>query len=88
MLTVGIRELKQRTSELLHHLQASGEELRVTRHGKVVARIVPVPSEETQFRNAEVWAEMDDLTAELHAWKNHQSNQPAPVIHVTPPPAQ
>ena len=51
MVTVGVRELKQQTSELIRQVRDKGDEIRVTHHGKVVARIVPVaPSaEETEF---------------------------------------
>ena len=41
MRSVGVRELKERTSQVLRELQASGEEIEVTHHGRVVARLVP-----------------------------------------------
>lgn len=41
MITVGAFEAKTKFSELLDRV-ASGEEIVVTRHGKTVARIVPV----------------------------------------------
>ncbi len=40
MATVGIRELKNQTSELIRRVEA-GEAIAVTNHGRIVARIVP-----------------------------------------------
>ncbi len=42
MVTVGIRELKQQASELIRRVRESGDEIRVTYHGKVVAHILPI----------------------------------------------
>ena len=42
MLTVGVRELKQRTSDVLRRVRERGEEVEVTLRGRVVARLVPV----------------------------------------------
>lgn len=65
MQTVGVRELRQRASEILRRLEESGEEVQVTRHGRTIARLVPVPSEAMRARAREVWADMDRLAAEL-----------------------
>ncbi len=43
MRTAGIFEIKQNFSAIVEAVEA-GEEVRVTRHGKEVARIVPVPA--------------------------------------------
>lgn len=42
MRQVGIRELKQRTSEVLRRVREDGESVDVTYRGRVVARLVPV----------------------------------------------
>lgn len=42
MRTAGIFEAKQNFSQLVDAVEA-GEEVRITRHGREVARIVPVP---------------------------------------------
>ena len=44
MASIGIDELKTRTSEVLRRVREHGETLDVTDGGKVVARMVPVPS--------------------------------------------
>ncbi len=67
MQSVGVRELKQRTSEILREVEERGEEVRVTRRGHVIARIVPVPSLAVKARALEVWAEMDQLAEQIAA---------------------
>lgn len=44
MITVGVRELRQRASELLRRVQA-GEVIEVTDHGLPVARLGPIPDQ-------------------------------------------
>ena len=41
MITAGVFEAKQRFSELIAAVE-QGEEVRITRHGKEVARLLPV----------------------------------------------
>jgi prevent-host-death family protein len=41
MKTVGIREVRQKASQLIEEVQ-QGRELLITNHGKPVARLVPV----------------------------------------------
>ena len=63
MVTVGIRELKQKTSELIRRVHDRGDEIRVTYHGRIVARIIPVsPVIEAA---APAWADLDRLAAEI-----------------------
>jgi prevent-host-death family protein len=63
MVTVGVRELKQQTSELIRRVRERGDEIRVTHHGKVVARIIPVaPSAEETGR---AWDDLDRLADEI-----------------------
>ena len=44
MLTVGVRELKQRASKLLRMVRDEGEIVEITYHGQAIARLVPVQS--------------------------------------------
>ncbi len=63
MVTVGVRELKEQTSELIRRVRERGDEIRVTHHGKVVARIIPaVPTDEDA---AQAWDDLDRLAAEV-----------------------
>lgn len=68
MVTVGIRELKQQTSELIRLVRETGSEIQVTYHGQVVALLVPVRK---KTKNAErAWTQLDSLAAEISAnWK-------------------
>jgi prevent-host-death family protein len=63
MVTVGIRELKQKTSELIRRVHDRGDEIRVTYHGRIVARIIPVSS--VIEAAAPAWADLDRLAAEI-----------------------
>ncbi len=44
MRTVGVLEAKTNLSALLDEVEASGEVIVITRHGKAVARLAPEPS--------------------------------------------
>jgi prevent-host-death family protein len=63
MVTVGIRELKQQTSELIRRVREYGDEILVTHHGKVVARILPAASAPEDTRHA--WENLDLLAMEI-----------------------
>jgi len=66
MVTVGVRELKQQTSELIRLVRETGSEIQVTYHGQVVALLVPV--NKTKPKSSErVWAQLDTLAAEISA---------------------
>ncbi len=66
MREAGIRELKQKASEVLRHVTESGEEVTVTCRGKAVARLVPLPDPEARrSMAAKVWEEMEALSKEI-----------------------
>ena len=65
MLTVGVRELKQRTSDLLRQVRQSGKEIQITYRGEVIALIVPVKRAQNDAGDA--WATLDTLAAEIGA---------------------
>lgn len=67
MVTVGIRELKQKTSELIRLVRETGSEVQVTHRGKVVALLVPVVSAKSQPSDHHSWANLDILAAEIGA---------------------
>jgi prevent-host-death family protein len=68
MRTVGVRELKQRTSEVLRRVREQGEAVEVTFRGRVVARLVPVSQGKTAARKSRaVWGEIDRLAHEIGA---------------------
>jgi prevent-host-death family protein len=74
MRSVGVRELKERTSQVLRELQARGEEIEITHHGRVVARLVPVSRVQAQSRTATAWSTLDRVAREIGArWPRGRS---------------
>jgi len=67
MLSVGVRELKQRATELIRMVREESARIQVTYYGKVVALLVPVPGIEKQTEESDAWVEMDLLAAEIGA---------------------
>ena len=66
MEEIGIRELKQRASEILRQVRKEHESLSVTYRGKVVAKLVPAmdPSADQEVASA-IWTRMADLSREV-----------------------
>jgi prevent-host-death family protein len=74
MRSVGVRELKQRASQVLRELRTKGEEIEVTHHGRVVARLVPVDRARPRRRAAAAWATLDQVAREIAArWPRGRS---------------
>ncbi|MFQ5419299.1 MAG: type II toxin-antitoxin system Phd/YefM family antitoxin [Anaerolineae bacterium] len=68
MVTVGVRELKQQTSKILRRVREDGETIGITYRGETIARLVPVnPPAPSTEDIAAVWADLDQLTAEISA---------------------
>jgi len=65
MISVGIRELKQRTSELIRLVREGGNKIQITYRGEVVALLIPVTR--SQQDEAQAWTEIDHLAAEIGA---------------------
>jgi prevent-host-death family protein len=67
MASVGVRELKQRTSEVLRRVRERGEEIEVTFRGRVVARLVPAESgaRTARRRSSAAWRSVDDVAREI-----------------------
>jgi prevent-host-death family protein len=67
MITVGVREFKQKVSQLIRMARETGGEIRVTHHGKVVAYLIPVSDPHTKEAEERSWANLDTLAAEIDA---------------------
>ncbi len=65
MRTVGIRELRERLSQIVREVSEQREIIQITHHGRVVAQIAPAtqPPSEKEWR--EYWEKMDSLAAEI-----------------------
>jgi prevent-host-death family protein len=68
MASVGIRELKHETSAIVRRVRERGESVDVTYHGRIVARLVPVASEDASVRRSRAaWRDVDALAQEIGA---------------------
>ncbi len=68
MRSIGVRELKQRTSEIVRRVRQHGEPVEVTLRGEVVAILVPAPSPAPSAGQTGVpWTDMDRLAREIGA---------------------
>lgn len=67
MVEVGIRELKQKTSEILRQVREGKETVSITYRGRVIARLIPVNGERTRADVLRVWTDMDELANEIGA---------------------
>jgi prevent-host-death family protein len=67
MVSIGIQELRQKTSKILRLVQEKGEIIEITSHGKTIARLVPVNPPFPQDETSEIWPNLDQLTAEISA---------------------
>lgn len=71
MPEVGVRELKNRTSEIVRAVREARVEYVITYRGRPVARLVPVTeAEDTE----QAWQELDRLSREVSArWQSDKS---------------
>ena len=72
MAEIGIRELKQRVSEIVRRVREKRETIIITYRGRGVARLVPMDGVESKkaapsAEGSAVWAEMDELAQEVGA---------------------
>lgn len=69
MRTLGVRELKERISEILRLVEEEGETIEVTKRGEVVARLIPARKPESLSESTEddAWTDLDRLSAEISA---------------------
>lgn len=69
MAAIGIRELKERTSDVIRRVRDRGETVDVTYRGRLVARLVPVArrSPSTKRATRAVIADIEQLAQEIAA---------------------
>ena len=70
MRSVGVRELKERTGEILRQV-AAGESVQVTHHGKVMAHLVPPPKNLSPEEIKQVLKGAHDLIDEIGELQTH-----------------
>lgn len=68
MKSIGVRELKANISEILREVEEAGEVIEVTRHGQIVARLVPGSWTVPANRDANgAWSDLNAVAAEISA---------------------
>jgi len=67
MITVGIRELRRRTSDLIRIVREDGRQVEITLRGKPVAMIIPIDNHKDPKEAAAAWTKLDALAAEISA---------------------
>lgn len=79
MKSVGVRELKTNISELLREVNEEGETIEVTKHGQVIARLIPAHATSAPDRDANgAWTDLKALAKEISAiWPQGVSAQDA-----------
>jgi prevent-host-death family protein len=71
MAEVGVRELKNRASEIIRAVREEQAEYVITYRGQPVARLVPVIGEED---DEQAWQELEWLSQEISAqWRSDKS---------------
>jgi prevent-host-death family protein len=68
MEEIGVRELKENASEVVRRVREEKATYRITYRGRAVAELLPLPQGEEEHADWErIWAEMDELAAEVSA---------------------
>lgn len=67
MITVGIRDLKQRTSELVRRVREENIEVEITYHGEAVAMLIPLARKKRQPKGDRAWLALDRLAMEINS---------------------
>lgn len=65
MAEIGVRELKENTSEIMRRVREKKESFDITYRGRVVAWLVPVEGSEPDEDWRKVWAEMDRTAEDI-----------------------
>ncbi len=81
MKSVGVRALKANISELLREVNEEGESIEVTKHGQVIARLIPAHAAQGQALDRDAngaWTDLKALAQEISAiWPQGVSAQDA-----------
>ena len=62
METIGVRELKERASEIMRRVRDDGDVFEVSYRGRVIARLVPVTQPETKTGSTDFTENWEQLT--------------------------
>ena len=75
MHSVGVRELKEQLSQILHRVRTEGEVVEITYYGEVMARLVPAGKMPPSAEDVEAMlTDLDSLAAEIgQRWQGEPS---------------
>jgi prevent-host-death family protein len=76
MASVGVRELKEHTSEIVRRVRDDGETIDITYRGEVVATIAPKPRLDPE-RDRAFWERIDQLRRDIAA---HMGPEPVDAV--------
>ena len=66
MRSIGVRELKEQTTQILRAVREKGEEIEVTCRGRTVALLIPAPSAGASTgASSKAWSGLDRLAREI-----------------------
>jgi prevent-host-death family protein len=66
MREIGVRELKERASDVIRSVRENHETFSITYRGRVVARLMPVGNGKVDEAEEDaLWDEIDELAAEI-----------------------
>ena len=65
MVSVGVRELKRRASELVRLAREEAVEVEITFRGRPVARLVPVRNRSSEASGDKHWRALDVIAADI-----------------------
>jgi prevent-host-death family protein len=65
MITVGVRQLKEKTSEILRIVRENQDAVLITYHGKVVAKISPTEPHALGSESENAWVTLEELAVEI-----------------------
>ncbi len=78
MASVGVRELKEHTSEIVRRVRDAGETIDITYRGEVVATLAPKQVRDQQ-ESDRFWERLDKLRQDLAA---HTGPEPIDVVEL------
>lgn len=67
MRSVGVRELRERTTQILREVGETGETVQVTYHGRVMAQLVPPARQASREEIQRALERMRDLSRRISA---------------------
>lgn len=66
MPEIGVRELKEHTSEVLRRVREDKATYQITYRGRIIAELAPTSYADRENEDWDsIWAEMDELAAEI-----------------------